>query len=444
MQTEPVTPEKNSPRLHVVAPRARLMVPESAAVLKRLYFMLRELVVMQAGWVPGTAHWETKLLLPELLWEDSTTLRLLRERILELRYPERRIVPGEDAAVLAEWAGLANAPSGEAFARGGLVAGKRALRRMAEAYLRVADALNDGPTVRILGQLVADLARHELRLRETCPASSAGSADARWSDAVTAGLDAYDVVALIEPTPAPPALIGMAGERAFAVDREGARDGRFEVRRFAWPDRLDNSRKAGEGLELQLRVAVHHLNEIWATEMAASVIHDLAGEAPADFLEEAARWCYDEARHCRMGHARLKAWGFKDEELPLDRFSYAASGGSDALVRLGTIFYFETTYIHTKSERTRIFTREGDRLSAHDMDFDWADELIHTYYGSKWLKHFLTERKDARTPDGIKDEALACVRRWQLATADEERAATEATYARLLARARELSAGAAA
>lgn len=47
--------------------RSQLMVTESALELKRMYFLLRELVRMQAGWVPGPAHWETKLLLPELV-----------------------------------------------------------------------------------------------------------------------------------------------------------------------------------------------------------------------------------------------------------------------------------------------------------------------------------------------------------------------------------------
>ena len=47
--------------------RARLMVPDSAKILKRFYFLQQEMILMQAGWLPGTEHWQSKLLLPEFL-----------------------------------------------------------------------------------------------------------------------------------------------------------------------------------------------------------------------------------------------------------------------------------------------------------------------------------------------------------------------------------------
>lgn len=63
--------------------RSGLMVPEAAAVLKRFYFVQRELVRLQAGWIPGTEHWETNLFFPEALWQDELTSWQLRERVLE-------------------------------------------------------------------------------------------------------------------------------------------------------------------------------------------------------------------------------------------------------------------------------------------------------------------------------------------------------------------------
>src|SRR5690606_33259340 len=107
------------------------------------------------------------------------------------------------------------------------------------------------------------------------------------------------------------------GGRPFAIARLGARDPRFRAVRFGWPDSLDPSFGPGEGLRLQVRQSVHHLNEVWAAEMAAASLYDLAEAGGAEFILDAARWCYDEIRHCRMGWRRLSTWGFQMHEMPL-------------------------------------------------------------------------------------------------------------------------------
>jgi hypothetical protein len=417
------------------------MVAESASILKRFYFLQRELVRLVAGWEPGTATWEFKLLLPEIAWEDALIAQQLRDRVLELRYPDRRIVPGEDGALLQQWRAFRNAPDGAAFASISLPVLKTFLRRAYAGYIDVADALNDGPTIRILRQAVADIDRQLSRLAAIRFAPH--TAGSRWHAGVTNAFAGLDPLSLLNELP-PTVNFDWsgAGGQEFTFARRAVRDPRFIHPLFAWPDRVDNTRGPGEGLELQLRAAIHHVNEVWAAEMAAAVLYEFMDEAPPEFLAEGARWCYDEIRHCRMGYSRLLEWGFRPEEIPLDTFSYDASAEADGLVRLGTIFYFETTYIHTKSERAKIFTREGDRLSAHDMDFDWADELIHTFYGSRWLKHFIEARRDARSTDRIKSEAQECVRAIQKSATPADRAETESIYRTLLARGQTLASGA--
>jgi uncharacterized ferritin-like protein (DUF455 family) len=194
---------------------------------------------------------------------------------------------------------------------------------------------------------------------------------------------------------------------------------------------------------LQVRAAIHHANEIWATEMAAAVLYDLVDQAPHEFLDDAARWCFDESRHCRMGLARLRVFGFPPELTPFDSFSYDAGARLDAVTRLGIIFYFETTFIHTKPQRAKIFAESGDRLSSHDMDFDWADEQIHTHYGSQWLKYFLAQAADVTTPLQVREAAEAAVRQLQAAVTPADEAATQAMYDRVMAWAQQQAAGSA-
>jgi len=415
--------------------RSRFTVDTAASVLKRFYFVQRELVLLQAGWLPGSGSLDTKLALAEALWQDALIAGQLRQRVLELRYPERRIEPDEDAGLLAALRLLRDAPDDRAFFFALHDVLKPWVETLFRTYLDQTDHLDDRPTLRILQQALLDLAQQRDAIRPL------PGQDGSWLDAVRALLAGLDPVALATEKSAsvsvPPPL---PGARPFAIARIAARDAQFARPAFAWPDRLDPRRGPGAGLELQVRAAVHHLNEVWATEMAAAVLHDLADEAPPEFLEEAARWCFDESRHCRMGRVRLAEFGFQATEIPVDSFSYDAGAGLDPVARLGIIFYFETTYIHTKSERTKIFADFGDRVSSHDMDYDWADELIHTYYGNKWLKFFLEKNQDPRTPKDIKKIAEDAVEKIRARATGEDRRETEAHYERVLARARVLAA----
>ena len=420
--------------------RSHFTVGSAAKVLKRFYFLQRQMVLMQAGWLPGTPNLETKLALAEGIWQDALITGQLRQRVLELRYPERRIDLEDDESLLAVIKKLQDAPSGADFYHALQKTLKPFVRSLYSTYLEVTDLLDDGPTVRILGHALFDIEQQHRNYTRSADGNPNGLHSA-WQAAVhrlISGMECSTIATGIscDPLQAPAPLTGGV---PFVIARHAARDKRFAHPAFAWPDRLNPARGAGQGLELQVRAAVHHLNEVWATEMAAAVLYDLAEEAPPEFLEDAARWCFDESRHCRMGYMRLKEFGYQPTEIPVDSFSYDAGADLDPLARLGIIFYFETTYIHTKSERTKIFAEFGDSLSSHDMDYDWADELIHTHYGNKWLTFFIGQNRDQRLPKDIKhcaEEAVEALRR-KATLADSEE--TEGHYNRILSKARSLA-----
>ena len=64
----------------------------------------------------------------------------------------------------------------------------------------------------------------------------------------------------------------------------------------------------GEGVALQVRSAVSHLNEVWAVDTVGAILHGLAPELGWEWIRDAGRWTYDEARHMLMGKRRLEAW----------------------------------------------------------------------------------------------------------------------------------------
>ena len=94
---------------------------------------------------------------------------------------------------------------------------------------------------------------------------------------------------------------------------------RTSPRSFYWPDVLDPAYPYGEGVALQLRSAVSHLNEVWAVETAGRILDELSPELGWEFTHEAARWLYDETRHMLMGKERLARWGFEPAADPARR-----------------------------------------------------------------------------------------------------------------------------
>lgn len=371
--------------------QARYMRLDVAKILKRFHFVESALIKAQAGWIPSIDHFEAKMALAEMLWQDSLTADACRERVFELRYPSRLMEIGRDAALVSLCMAAADAPTPAAFLRSLAEVFKPALLRAYEAYLQVADELADGPTRRFLEAATRDKREQVARLEMVGAAvAERDDADARrradaWLEVLADALEDLGGIGL-EALPDDARLPELPGRAPFRVPDRPERDPRFAYARFYWPDVIDGSFPYGEGMLLQLRSAVSHLNEVWAVESAGAVLHAFADELGWEFVRDAARWTYDEARHTQMGYERLRRWGFEASEMPVGSYIYDSAAGQGPEVRLGMLHYFETKNIGKKTERARAFSAYQDAMSQRDMEFDWADETIHAYYGHHWLK----------------------------------------------------------
>jgi uncharacterized ferritin-like protein (DUF455 family) len=305
---------------------------DTAQALTRLFYREQAVVLACGGWVPRVALLEHKADLARTAWESALAAEALRERVFELRYPARFL--DEQAEELG-----VDEPDD--------------LRRLAAelhddyaAYLKAADELADGPSMRIVEAALRDKQRHQKAL------------------------------APIELT-----------------DDDPARDPRYFASSFYWPDVLDPTYPYGEGVALQVRSAVSHLNEVWAVDTSGRILQELSPELGWEFTSDAARWLYDESRHMLMGKERLVRWGFEPAQIPLGGYIYEACTGRDPLYRLGMLGYFETKNIGRKRERAQAFHDMGDATSETDMEFDWADETLHAEYGRRWLRRLLEARR---------------------------------------------------
>ena len=377
------------------------MRSDTAQLLKRFFFAERSLLISEASWIPAIARLDIKTDLARYVWQGAEAANSLRERVFELRFPSRLMEDeGNDSVLIAIFDAVKDSPSVPAFVLSVGAVLLPAMRDAYQSYLKASDLIADGPTHRFLALAVAEKTEQISGFESWIEAARSQNSElwseaAAWADEVAKRLSAVGGVGVESPAAFAPAE-PLPAAKPYSVPVHPARDRRFWPCRFYWPDIVDPSYPYGEGLQLQLRSAISHVNEVWAVEAGGVILSAFADILPWEWIYNSARWTYDESRHCRMGYERLMAWKLDSSWIPLGTYIYESAttvdSGDIALNLLGMLFFFETKNIRHKPERARLFHSYGDSLSEHDMDFDWADETLHASYGKRWLKELLAIR----------------------------------------------------
>ena len=401
---------------------------DTAQLLKRFFFCERSLLVSMAAWIPAIAPLEIKTGLARFIWQSAENAHALRNRVFELRFPSRLVEEeGTDTALIELFGAVKDSPSVPAFL---LSVGKillPALRDCYQAYLEASDSIADGPTHRFLSLALSEKVE-QIRVFEGWAESAlSGNPELRegalaWTEAVGNRLSDVGGVG-VAPSASAPAAGPLSGSKTYTIPAHPARDPRFWPCRFYWPDIIDPNYPYGEGMQLQLRSAISHLNEVWAIAVGGVILSAFADLLPWEWIHDSARWTYDESRHCQMGYERLITWDLEPVEIPLGTYIYESAAGEDPIYLLGMLYFFETKNIRHKPARAQLFHTYGDTLSEHDMDFDWADETMHAGYGKHWLKELLAIRgQDPATHDRVRERCEKLVSDY-VSTATTEEAA---------------------
>jgi hypothetical protein len=396
--------------------RARWMRLDTAQLLKRFFFCERSLLVSEAAWIPAIAPLDIKIGLARFIWQNTETAHAIRNRVFELRFPSRMLEEqGADHALIELFGAAKDSPSVPAFL---LSIGKvllPALRDSYREYLEASDVIADGPTHRFLSLALSEKEEQISAFEQWAESALSVNPELResalaWAQAVADRLSQVGGVG-VGPSPSATPTGPLPGSNPYVTPDRPARDPRFWPCRFYWPDVVDPTYPYGEGMHLQLRSAISHVNEVWAIETGGVMLSAFAEVLPWEWIHNAGRWTYDESRHCRMGYERLMAWGLNPAEIPLGTYIYESASGQDPIYRLGMLFFFETKNIRHKPVRAQLFHAYGDAVSEHDMDFDWADETMHAGYGKHWLKELLTVRgEDPAAYDQIRERCEKLVR----------------------------------
>ncbi len=414
---------------------------DTAQLLKRFFFCERSLLVSEAAWIPAIAPLDIKIGLARSIWQNAETADALRNRVFELRFPSRLLEEqGADHALIELFGAVKDSPSVPAFLLSVGTVLLPALRDSYREYLEASDSIADGPTHRFLSLALSEKEEQIGAFEQWAQAALSVNPELRdsavaWTRAVEDRLAKVGGVG-VGPSPSAADAGPLPGSKPYVIPNQPARDPRFWPCRFYWPDIVDSKYPYGEGVQLQLRSAISHVNEVWAIEAGGVMLSAFADVLPWEWIHNASRWTYDESRHCRMGYERLMAWGLDPAEIPLGTYIYESASGQDPIYRLGMLFFFETKNIRHKPARTQLFHSYGDATSEHDMDFDWADETMHAGYGKHWLKELLAVRgEDPAAYDQVRERCEQLVRDYVATATAQEVADLKKVAARLLVRA---------
>src|SRR5215469_3064518 len=424
-------------------PRARWKRLDTAQILKRFFFCERAVIVNASRWIPHLSRIEVKVGIPLLCWQNAETANALRQRVFELRFPSRLMEhEGADKPLADALSLLGMAPSERAFIAALADVALPAIHDAYSEFLTFSDPLADAPTYRFLELSVREKRQQIATLRKflaEMDQEKAEGVDRAWVDSFNQQLKALGGIPT-DRAPDPHAVTPPPSSAPRQVPDKPVRDARYWSCRFYWPDIICADFPYGTGLRLQLRSAVSHLNEIWAVEHGGIILSEFADVLPWEWVYDAARWTYDESRHCLMGKMRLEEWGFSAQEIPLGTYIYESAKGSAPIDRLGMLYFFETKNIGRKPERAAAFKEIGDAVSEHDMDFDWADETIHASYGNRWLKA-LHEIDPEQYPaaDEVRQRCERMVSEMIAQASEDERKAITSQAEQLIARAMQLT-----
>ena len=372
-------------------------VQQVTALQRRLYRTIRETMCAMSGRISGEGRWEAKKILAGHVWLDTEHANVLRQRVLELRFPVVDVDLDTDKSLIAVLANLPSTNTDAEFLAGVYHVIKPAILAALERYLTQSDSLDGAPSHRLMRPVMEEL-RDELVEFETVwaqiPAVEHAQA-AAWEAWVRQALGAAGGVFAQDLGSPLLARMGFSGRLRYTTPMIHQRDPRWLPAVAQVPPRSPRTPQ-----EQQVWVAIDHLNELWACELSSAFIWHHEGMLWALYYDTA-RWAYDDMRHTMMSERRLQAYGFDmgvDVQMVPDHWIGVASRGGLEPMHF-VLHGLEQPGLKWKGLLKSKLWATGDPYGSKDCDYDWGDESGHIRYGQESLK--------ALFPDLPKREMIA-------------------------------------
>jgi hypothetical protein len=178
--------------------------------------------------------------------------------------------------------------------------------------------------------------------------------------------------------------IGFYKVAEFVLREPPARDDCFKV-----VSRDADAHEYGNFSEVAQREMIHrHMaNEMTSVDMAAVCVAEFP-DAPWGLRMELARQAWDEARHVRVLHRRVKEMGGFKGEFPVSTLEWDMTCAVDNLVGRITIQNrtLEAGAMDVIGALAQQFRGIGDNRTADMLDGINTDEIQHVRFANRWIK----------------------------------------------------------
>ena len=365
--------------MQMIIPSEQIDFELNKQLLNRYRFIEHETIRILAAWLPATARMELKLAMGRWLWEDTQHVQQLYQRLREVQTPAFR--PPGDQALEQLMAEALHAPDEWNLLAGIFRVIKPALAAAYRWHINQTFANPDAPTLYAFKHILLD-ETEQLQEAATLLASHPAGP---WEAYLVGLLAAAGGVTGQFPrgqTPQAP-----ANRTPFQPPRQAARDSRFNLVNRNAGQALPQADPATE----RRQEFENYSQEMLAAETVALILY-LSPHMPWEFTYDAARHCYDETRHCKLGIEWLAKNGLDYTQVPQNILIYAWRSQYDparqyCLLTMGN----EAHVFPYRRQRLNIYQEAGDRLSAQFLSYDMADERQHVAFGHKWLPELLVK-----------------------------------------------------
>lgn len=368
-------------------------VEESAAFLRRIEFVHRKLVYLEAAHVVLRSLWELKAALGRHLYEDAEAAAALRDRILDLRQNPSVLARDPDQRLALLLDELLHAQTDEELLVGLYEIVKPALLAAQRDYVRTTQQIVDQPTVRLLRAPIADLEEQvawgQRAVRILVDERGRRGEVAEFAHRLRSYLDDAGGIDGRGESAA-----GSAGRRwrstaAISLPLKAIRDERMPQETSLFRVGLLDDTPDDELRRRLLHMMRTRQEEMVVAEVVAAVIWEKRDQ-PWEFTLDLARHEWDEMRHGLMGQAALEAEGIDWMSYPQFTGDYDLNATNMPSAQYAWLLGIEQNAMRRTGKRAEFeFCRDeaNHPLMTQFQDFDWADEVKHVHIGREWTTH---------------------------------------------------------
>lgn len=376
------------------ASRPGYTVDDNVELLKRYNYVETRLNQIMAAHLPSTPEWEVKCAFSLHLWQDADHAAMLRKRVSEMREPPLKLdrVPDPKLQVLLDE--VIRADNTVELLVGIYQVVKPELIRALRKHLAETNPMFDHPTCRVIKSILHEeeemTAWGEQAIRALTASEESRKIAGEWDAHLRSFL--YEAGGFSGDLPAP-ANHSVPQTRAdgadYQMDMIPRRDDRF-VDCFNQSALIDQYYKdeSRDYDERTYALVYKRLREMDVPEYMAPFIYNVKGK-PWDYYADTSRQLWDECRHAMMGEIGLIAAGIPFYKYPIDiKTSYNSAvlmTHAEAHLNLLGVELGLMPKETGKRYEWVIAKESGNDLAAAFQDYDWADEVLHTQIGRKWL-----------------------------------------------------------